>query len=608
MIQLHEIYLAAILVSSLIMVGILVYAWPRRHNPGVVQYMLLNVCGLMVSRSFMVLTTTEDPTIGFASVQARFIALLFAPPLALSFVFEFIGRPAWINRWVRAAIWGFPVLTLVVLFTPGLTQHFFAEWSLVRLDGYSVEQRVVGGWYPLYTLYQLSVVGLVIYLMGDHALRVDSSRRYWLVWVAPPVIALVVLTNLPITLGPAPGLRLTPLLLGVLAAGVGWVFWRHNTLSILPVAYDRIIDSVQDSVLVLNPNSSILSANPAAQRLLGRADLLNRPLAEVLPLPPGVPVGNEPAYRFEFTRDGVELEAESLPLAQGARWVGRTLVLRDITARKQAEREAIELAFERERGRILSSFIRDASHEFRTPITVIKTSLHLLNRAADSDKRAKQSDLISLQIDRMTRLIEDLQKMATLDSKPPLNLRRTDLRGLLPTLRYKAEDFARQYGCTLVVRDSVIPIVCEVDEVELEKAILRLVDNAVRFSRAGGTVTLSLSRTEGMAHIHIQDKGVGMDAETLRQSTQRFYRKDDAHSTAGFGLGLPIAKLVVEQHGGQLSLISVPGQGTTATLSLPTAPQTDTAPLSLNDIPPDTQPKRPPGFMDDMGGGKKVPA
>jgi two-component system sensor histidine kinase SenX3 len=121
-------------------------------------------------------------------------------------------------------------------------------------------------------------------------------------------------------------------------------------------------------------------------------------------------------------------------------------------------------------------------------------------------------------------------------------------------------------------------------------------------------VTLSLSRTEGMAHIHIQDKGVGMDEETLRRSTQRFYRKDDAHSTAGFGLGLPIAKLVVEQHGGQLTLLSLPGQGTTATLSLPTAPQTDTAPLSPNDIPPDTQPKRPPGFLDDLSGGKKVPA
>lgn len=339
----------------------------------------------------------------------------------------------------------------------------------------------------------------------------------------------------------------------------------------LPVSYDQIIASVHDAVLVLNTEGYIIGVNLAAQRLLRvpREVLNNRRLSSVLPLPPHIVLKGQEKAEFEHEIAGKLCEIDSLPLLNKNTVLGRILVLRDITARKQAEREAQELAFEREKALILSRFIRDASHEFRTPVTVIKTSLYLIARQTDAEKRAKQIVTVGEQIGRLSRLIGDLQKMSLLDGFPALNYVDSDL---IPVIDTAVNQAKRQHdGRQVHVNIEKQPITFAFDSIELEQALFRLLDNALRYSSAETTVTVRVHQQEADVHIDIQDIGIGMDADTMRQAPQRFYRNDNAHTTAGFGLGLPIAKAIIELHDGSLALDSQVGKGTLVNIRLPLA-------------------------------------
>lgn len=353
--------------------------------------------------------------------------------------------------------------------------------------------------------------------------------------------------------------------------GAVWWLWRQHKRPKTPlsVSYDQIVASVHDAVLVLNAEGYIMGLNPAAQRLLNlpRDILINRRLSSVLTLPPATPLKGAAKAEFEMIVGEKMCEVDSLPLVSRNDVIGRLIVLRDITARKQAEQEALALAFEREQGRILASFIRDASHEFRTPVTVIKTSLYLITRQADPEKRAKQITTVGEQIGRLSRLITDLQKMSLLDSAPTLNRVETDL---IPVLHTIADRSSRQSdGRKVRVMTDIPTLVFPFDTDELSQALTRLVDNALRYSLPDTVALIRLKRHGDTALIEIQDSGIGMDADTVRQAPQRFYRNDSAHTTAGFGLGLPIAKIIIELHGGTLTLNSRLGEGTTVSIQLP---------------------------------------
>jgi signal transduction histidine kinase len=568
---LYWIYIGLIGLSTLLEVAMTAYAWGRWHHPGVRHYVLLNVLTVVTNILFVFSTLPIDPWWGELVVRLRFACFTFIPVMGVGFVHRFIRQPRWFKPWMMAVFWGVAAANAIVVLMPifdgpnGLFDGlFFATFERVEVAGYFAEQRTNGPWYAVYLLYQLVVSPMVVFSMLDYAVRIGSHRRAEMLTGAVVCTTLMIANNLPITLGDPPGLRLTPLTIGMLAMVVGWVFWRYDMLAVIPIPYDQIINSVRDAVLVVNLHGVILTANPAAHQLLGRKHLVNLRVELATELPAAL-IESDQRTPYEFMHGRLWLEGQSYPLFNGARLMGRTVVLRDITRRKQAEREMLELAFERERGRILASFISDASHEFRTPITVIKSSLYLLNRADDPDKRQRHTDVIEGQVDRLMRLMGDLQKMAALDNQTELSLRPMDI-GLLVH-----DAAARVRGLGWLVETSVrdIPLVCAIEPAELDHALARVLDNAMRYSLPDQRIEIRGYRHGQRARIDIIDHGEGMDADTLHQATLRFYRRDAARTGGGFGLGLPIARAIIALHGGALTIASTPHQGTTVSIELP---------------------------------------
>jgi len=243
----------------------------------------------------------------------------------------------------------------------------------------------------------------------------------------------------------------------------------------------------------------------------------------------------------------------------------------DITERRNAEKQSLELAVERERVRLLANFIRDASHDFRTPLSTINTSLYLLGRTSITDKQRHHLDVIQQEAAHLGKLLEGMLKMTRLDSEHFFRFSSVDVNALLETIHVRDADAARRKNIdfSLALDERRIGVIADVSE--LERALSELVKNALQFTQPNQSIRLSTLVEAGEAVISIEDTGPGIDHEDQAHVFERFFRADKARSsdTGGVGLGLSIAQKIVEVHGGRITLESVPGNGSVFRIYLP---------------------------------------
>ncbi len=244
--------------------------------------------------------------------------------------------------------------------------------------------------------------------------------------------------------------------------------------------------------------------------------------------------------------------------------------VQDVTESRLAQQKALELATERERTRILTNFIQNASHEFRTPLSLISTSLYLMERVQEPERRQKHRDQILQQVKHIASLLDDMLTMSRLDSGSDLiQHRATDLNRLLQAVELTLKPLMEKKRH--IVRHEFDPNLPAIkgDPESLHTALANLVYNAVRYTPAGGTITLRTFTDEAFAVVEIQDTGVGISQTVVKRIFERFYREDEAHTTPGLGLGLPISNKIIEQHHGWIEVDSQPGRGSTFKVRLP---------------------------------------
>jgi signal transduction histidine kinase len=235
----------------------------------------------------------------------------------------------------------------------------------------------------------------------------------------------------------------------------------------------------------------------------------------------------------------------------------------EMTARLRAARQ------------VQTDFVANVSHELRTPLTAIKGLVETLRDGAVDDPEVRDRFLESVEgeTDRLIRLVNDLLILSRADSEA-LNLRRESL-DLAQLAQATAERLASQVeaqGLVLKVQAGPGPSLAWADPDRIGQVLVNLLDNAIKYSRPGGKVTVSVDGGRGRpALVRVRDEGIGIPAQDLARIGQRFYRADKARSRAegGSGLGLAIAQALVEAHGGKLWLESQEGQGTTVSFTLP---------------------------------------
>jgi len=215
-------------------------------------------------------------------------------------------------------------------------------------------------------------------------------------------------------------------------------------------------------------------------------------------------------------------------------------------------------------------FVADASHELRTPLTTIRGNLGLLERQppiSAEDRLAVMADTVE-ECDRVIRLINSLLVLARADSGLALRKEPIPIQPLVEDMCRQAKLLAseRTVRCENVLDVSLLG-----DRDALKQVLLILLDNAIKYTPPSGTITIATAAREGQVAIHIRDTGQGILPAALPHIFERFYRVDAARARAGVGLGLAIAKELVEAHGGAITVESQPGQGSQFTVTLPNA-------------------------------------
>ena len=217
--------------------------------------------------------------------------------------------------------------------------------------------------------------------------------------------------------------------------------------------------------------------------------------------------------------------------------------------------------------------LADISHEFRTPLTVIRGEAEIAMRGKAKTPAEYQETLERIidQADQTTRLVDDLLFIARADAgEPRLKVRPLSVGSLLDAVCADFTARAEQQEISIVPELTDETAVVMGDDGRLRQVFAILIDNALRYSNAGGKVEVRLKRQGQDIVVTVRDSGIGLTVEEARQAFQRFYRGGQAQGHArGTGLGLPVAKAIVEAHKGRIALEGKPGEGALATVVLP---------------------------------------
>src|SRR5512139_3145914 len=209
-------------------------------------------------------------------------------------------------------------------------------------------------------------------------------------------------------------------------------------------------------------------------------------------------------------------------------------------------------------------FVADASHELRTPLTTIRGNLGLLQRQppiAEEDERAVLTDMVD-ETNRLIRLTNDLLTLARSDAGRSLRSEPVPIAPLVDDVCRQSQLLGerRTIVCEAVPEASVIG-----DQDAIKQVLLILLDNALKFTGEGGTITIGAACADRVAAIRLHDTGPGIPLETLPHIFERFYRSDEARTGSGAGLGLAIAKELIEAQHGRITVESELGKGSTFT-------------------------------------------
>jgi signal transduction histidine kinase len=330
----------------------------------------------------------------------------------------------------------------------------------------------------------------------------------------------------------------------------------------------------------MTSGEGVVLANVPARRLT--EDILGQPLEETASLEPtdvaarmADPEGfleasaaiasdpDEPTFdEVELVDSGRVFERYTAPVVDaGGERLGRTVVIREVTAEREAERVKEEL-------------MATVSHELRTPLaSIVGFTELLLMRDPDADTRRQALETVHGEARRLSELIDDfldLQRIAE-RGRLPLERRRIDL---CPLVADQARVFAAQSEAhTLDVRMPEEALVAEADPSRLKQVLANLFSNAIKYSPEGGRIAVEGWKRNGVVGVAVADPGLGIPATQQPRVFERFFRTTEATERAigGTGLGLALAREIVEAHDGRMGFDSAEGEGSRFWFELPAA-------------------------------------
>jgi signal transduction histidine kinase len=580
-------YIWILLVSAAIAAGFGIYAWHHRSVPGAVPFAILNLTAVVWAvANALEMAGTDLPTkIFWANVQYLCYGTL---PLAwLALVLQYTGRGAWLTRRRLAWLAVEPAIAVVLVWTNAYHGLIRQDVYLDTAGPFPVIGKTYGPWFWINVAYAYCLFAISIYLSVNAVWRAPALyRRQRLALLVGFLLPLVwnVLYNLG--LSPIPRHDLAPAVLSLSGVVVGWALFRFRLFDIVPIAQDRVIEGMDDGMIVLDLRRRIVDLNPAAQRILGwtASQAIGKPAAEVfstwpalielcqdasithtelasgmgegqrLAKAPALRPAKAPALRpakAPALRD-YDVHVSSLADRRGHP-LGQVIVWHEITDYKRAQAKLLQqqraLAVLGERERLARELHDDLAQVLGYANVQAQAVRELLAQG-----QIAQADL---HLARLAAAAQDAHADAR-EYILGVKVGSSPEQDFLPTLAQYLQRFGQ--GCGLHT-ELIVPQALEgmVFDPAVEVQLLRIIQEAltnVRKHACAHAVRVSFAVQGGQARIVVEDDGRGFDPALL---------------LAGDGptFGLHIMRERAEETGGNLQVVSAPGQGTQVIVQVP---------------------------------------
>jgi len=277
------------------------------------------------------------------------------------------------------------------------------------------------------------------------------------------------------------------------------------------------------------------------------------------------------------TKDGRTIICEwvNIPLVdESGTLLGVAAMAEDVTERISSQQHQMKLMLTQERLTVLQQFLSSISHDFRTSLAQIETSRYLIERTimpTEKENVQPRLDNIGVSVQHLVAQLENLNMISSLGQ---LRLCPYDINMMLDQLVMSRQSVAAAKNIHIEQAFAVDLPRVNIDSDKLQTAVTHLITNAITYTPEGESITISTEKRDGLVYIRVRDTGEGINLEDQAHIFDLFYRADKARSlnTGGIGVGLSIARLIAEAHGGTLTVVSQKGQGSTFTLTLPFAP------------------------------------
>jgi two-component system, OmpR family, phosphate regulon sensor histidine kinase PhoR len=327
------------------------------------------------------------------------------------------------------------------------------------------------------------------------------------------------------------------------------------------------INSSPDAVVALDHESNITFASAAVLGLLGQPpeEILGRPFVWLMPDAEVIEALRASRERGESSSYVIErpnrqfLRAIISPIVGGGAW-SSLVVFHDITDVRRVEQ-------------VRRDFVANVSHELRTPLAAIKSVLETLEAGALEERETALDFLhrADAEVDRLVQMVEELLELSRIESGELAMAREpVDVGIAVQSAVDRLRPQARRAGIELALDVGELPRVSG-DRVSLERAVVNLINNAIKFTPEGGAVRIAAHREDGGVNIAVSDNGVGIEPNDLPRVFERFYKADRARRAGGTGLGLAVVKHTAEAHGGHVTAESRLGEGSVFRIWLPAA-------------------------------------
>ncbi|HMN27044.1 MAG TPA: histidine kinase N-terminal 7TM domain-containing protein [Caldilineaceae bacterium] len=593
-----------LLIGAAITFALGIYAWGRRGEPGVTAFLFTSV-GLAAWSIFysLEIMSAEFETKLFWHKMVYTMLVLVPGPWAL-FLYQYDTRTKRLPPWLPWALAVEPVLFVLLTWTNGALHTLV--WRSVTLTGDVPDLEFVRGpFFWVHTLYSYLLILIATYFFTRMLWHEPKLPRWQVAVLALAAFFPLIINFIHVMqLHPFYPLDLTPFALATMGTAASWYAFRFEIWDFLPAAHNVIVESMNDGMIVLDVEQTVVEINPAALELLGmqRSDAIGRPVAAILPswetvythhkeamTPWELVLPSEPDKRY------VDLVYSNL-YSRNHRLTGALLTLRNVTARKLAEQALAEertLLAHRvneqtadlrkangELARVAKmkdEFLANMSHELRTPLNTILGLSEALQEQVYGplgERQVRALRNVEESGRHLLTLINDILDVSKIEAgKLSLELQAVSADSVCQASLGLVRQMAHKKQIEVLYTPDPMVAVLQADERRLKQILVNLLSNAVKFTPEGGKIGLEVKgdRTQEAINFTVWDTGVGIASEDLQRLFQPFVQLDSRLSRYhdGSGLGLVLVYRMTQLHGGSVGVSSAVGAGSRFTVSLP---------------------------------------